>query len=172
MITVVNYGPISAYRIAAVVTSLGHRCQVLEPHETPTTAPSRVILSGGEPHVYESGAPSIPEWVIRGTMPVLGICFGMQLIAHHHGGRVERMVEQERGPMPIWIHRQGQLRARHRWMNRYDRVVSLPEGFRTLAVTHKGDIAAIGGRERWWGVQYHPEHPEHEDRALFRWFLR
>jgi len=126
--------------------------------------PRGLILSGGPASVYEPGAPRLAPGILEAGWPVLGICYGMQLMAHELGGRVAAAGEREYGPArlqvdapgePLFGGLAGELDV---WMSHGDRIEALPPGFRTLAHTANSPVAAMGhpGR-RLYGLQFHPE---------------
>jgi len=123
-----------------------------------------VILSGGPNSVYEDGAPMAPAWVFNAGVPILGICYGMQLIAHQLGGKVESVTEREYGHAVI--HKDGQGNVLFEgldseipvWMSHGDRIEELPPGFRSLAYSENSPIAVMGNEEgTYFGIQFHPE---------------
>ncbi len=123
-----------------------------------------VILSGGPNSVYEDGAPMAPAWVFDAGVPILGICYGMQLIAHQLGGKVESVTEREYGHAVI--HKDGQGNVLFEgldseipvWMSHGDRIEELPPGFRSLAYSENSPIAVMGNEEgTYFGIQFHPE---------------
>ena len=127
--------------------------------------PRAIILSGGPASVHGEGAYLIEKEVFELGVPVLGICYGMQLTCHLLGGRVARADEQEYGPARIKVDQgEGILHGFDAgeevdvWMSHADRVESLPDGFQALAATASTPFAAIGNLEkRIFGVQFHPE---------------
>jgi GMP synthase (glutamine-hydrolysing) len=123
--------------------------------------PRGYILSGGPASVYEPGAPQVPNYVLRGGQPVLGICYGMQALTHALGGRVAPSVEREYGPaqletlIPNPLIPPGQQRV---WMSHGDRIEAPPPGFVALARSDNSPVAAMGDLARgYFGVQFHPE---------------
>jgi GMP synthase (glutamine-hydrolysing) len=152
----------------------------LVPFDTPldtvrAMAPRGIILSGGPASVYDEGAPPMPDWVIRMGVPVLGICYGMQLLAHSLGGRVAPAqsreyglaeLQRESGDDPLM----GTLPERQQvWMSHGDRVEALPPGFRAVGHSRHSPYAVMGDRDRaLYAVQFHPEvvHTPHGSELL------
>ena len=126
--------------------------------------PRGFILSGGPASVYDEGAPTLPDYVLASGLPVLSICYGMQLLAHALGGRVAPAGEREYGPAelsvlalssPLFANLPFSMKI---WMSHGDRVEELPPGFAALASTANSPIAAMGNEARQlYGLQFHPE---------------
>ena len=135
------------------------------------------ILSGGPNSVYDPGAPSLPDYVIDSGLPVLGICYGMQLLTHRLGGKVAPSAEREYGPAVIETTRSNPLVAEGSqpvWMSHGDRIHAMPPGFEILARSENSPYAAMGDEQRkYYGVQFHPE-VRHTPggRELLRRFVR
>ncbi|MEK7656577.1 MAG: glutamine-hydrolyzing GMP synthase [Elusimicrobiota bacterium] len=125
--------------------------------------PAGVILSGGPASVSSRGAPRLPEGLLESGLPILGICYGMQLLALLHGGRVTRAKKREYGHAEVSVTGEDPLfaglsRTLKVWMSHGDGAERLGNGFKVLARTDAAPYAAIGDREkRWYGVQFHPE---------------
>jgi len=128
-------------------------------------APRAIILSGGPASVFAEGSPSVDPGVFELGVPVLGICYGMQLSSHLLGGKVERADEREYGPARLEVLRPEGLLHGFKvgshvdvWMSHGDRVERLPPGFETIARTSNSPFAAVANLERKiFGVQFHPE---------------
>jgi GMP synthase (glutamine-hydrolysing) len=126
--------------------------------------PRGFILSGGPASVYEPGAPQLPGYVLDSGLPVLGICYGMQLLAHNLGGRVAPAGRREYGLALLEVTDLGCPLfanlpfAQPVWMSHGDRIEALPPGFTVVAQTDNSPIAAMAhpGR-RLYGLQFHPE---------------
>jgi GMP synthase (glutamine-hydrolysing) len=131
------------------------------PEEVLRRHPKGIILSGGPASVYESGAPPLPAYVAESGLPVLGICYGMQLMTHALGGRVAGSSEREYGPAEVDVVLANPLlpAGRHLvWMSHGDRIESPPPGFEVLATSANSPCAAMIDRQRGWiGLQFHPE---------------
>lgn len=128
-------------------------------------APQAIILSGGPASTLGAEAPTVDRRIFEMGLPILGICYGMQLTCRMLGGEVERAAEGEYGPATIIVDKaEGVLRtlkqgdSSHVWMSHGDRVVKLPETFEVLAHSDGCPFAAVADVEkRFYGVQYHPE---------------
>ncbi|MBC8249064.1 MAG: glutamine-hydrolyzing GMP synthase [Anaerolineales bacterium] len=126
--------------------------------------PRGFILSGGPASVYDEGAPTLPDYVLASGLPVLSICYGMQVLAHALGGRVAPAGEREYGPAELSVQAlssplfAGLPFSTKVWMSHGDRVEELPPGFAALASTANSPIAALGDEARQlYGLQFHPE---------------
>jgi len=126
--------------------------------------PKGIILSGGPSSVHEQGAPFSDPAVFELGVPVLGICYGMQLMARQLGGSVERADRREYGPatididVPDELFRDIEREGVRVWMSHGDRILELPAGFSILARSDNSPAAAMGNSERrLYGVQFHPE---------------
>lgn len=133
-----------------------------------------IILSGGPSSVYVEGAPELDPKILGLDIPILGLCYGHQLIAHLFGGRVERGVKREYGSAYVTVDKpvgilQGLSRKEKVWMSHYDTVYSLSNDFEVLAHTDNCPIAAFRHKIRpIYGLQWHPEvvHTERGIRVL------
>ncbi len=130
--------------------------------------PAAYILSGGPASVYAPGAPHLPDYILASGKPVLGICYGMQLLAYHLGGQVDPAQDREYGParvhldvpeVPIFADVQlDSDGAMDVWMSHGDRITRLPAGFVALAHSQNSPMAAMGDINRgFYGLQFHPE---------------
>ncbi|CAN5821239.1 glutamine-hydrolyzing GMP synthase [soil metagenome] len=123
--------------------------------------PKGLILSGGPASVYEPGAPQLPSWIWEQNLPVLGICYGMQLIARDLGGAVKPADRREYGPAQIEVVGDSALfdglpDALDVWMSHGDHVDAMPQGFSLLAKSANAPVAAMGNGSVI-GIQFHPE---------------
>lgn len=125
--------------------------------------PVAIILSGGPSSVYEPGAPSFDREILDLGIPVLGICYGFQLLARELGGQVSQTGMREYGSTKLDVTNHGVLLAGQPnlqicWMSHGDQVVKSPAGFEVLASTETTPVAAFESVERKiFGVQWHPE---------------
>jgi GMP synthase (glutamine-hydrolysing) len=130
--------------------------------------PVGVVLSGGPSSVYDPGAPQCDPGVLSLGVPVLGICYGLQWIAHTLGGRVERAERREYGPAELDVRRASPLFADlpsrlKIWTSHGDHVLGMPPGFEVTGATGNALSAAEDRARRIFAVQFHPEvqHTEH-----------
>lgn len=125
--------------------------------------PMGIILSGGPNSVYDKGAPVCDPEIWKLGLPILGVCYGMQLMAQELGGKVEPAKVREFGRAMLTVVHHGMLfkgldPSIDSWMSHGDSVIGLPAGFRTVACTMTTPTAAIADEERgFYGVQFHPE---------------
>jgi GMP synthase (glutamine-hydrolysing) len=134
--------------------------------------PKAIVLSGGPASTLEPDSPSIDPRVFELGVPVLGICYGMQLMCRVLGGKVEKAQHREYGPAVIEVRQNVGVFAAFAtsdrsnvWMSHGDRVIALPPGFSTLALSDGSPFAAVGDpSRRIYGVQFHPE-VAHTDRG-------
>jgi GMP synthase (glutamine-hydrolysing) len=166
-VPVLDFGSQTAQLIVRRLRELGVYSELL-PHDAPEADvrrlnPRGIILSGGPASVYAAGAPQMPAWLPSAGLPMLGICYGMQLQAHALGGRVVGMQQREFGPATISVERAGALFAdlpadQPVWMSHGDHIEALPPGFLPMAQSAGAPFAAAGDPERrWYGIQFHPE---------------
>jgi GMP synthase (glutamine-hydrolysing) len=127
-------------------------------------SPKGIILSGGPSSVHDQGAPLADPEIFALGIPLLGICYGMQLMAHQLGGAVEKAERREYGPASVDITQPGDLfcdieqEAVRVWMSHGDRILRLPPSFEIMAHSDNSPAAAMGDRQRhFYGVQFHPE---------------
>jgi len=122
-----------------------------------------IILSGGPASVYDKGAPQVDPQIFSLGIPVLGICYGMQLMAHHLGGQVEFSARREYGPGILHVTNGSLLfdgigDQLDIWNSHGDKVAALPAGFRAAARTENSKFAAIEDPKReLYALQFHPE---------------
>src|SRR5213593_4764770 len=125
--------------------------------------PNGIILSGGPASVYDKGAPQIDAEIFSLGIPVLGICYGLMLMAHHLGGKVVFTGRREYGAGMLHINNGSELfdglgNQLEVWNSHGDEVTALPKGFRVVGTTEGCDFAAVEDRQRkLYGLQFHPE---------------
>ena len=178
---VVDFGAQYAQLIARRVREAGVYSEIV-PHgvtaeEVARRAPAGIVLSGGPASVYEPGAPALDPGILDLGVPVLGICYGFQVMAQQLGGRVAHTGAREYGSTAMHVAPDadsagllaGQPAEQTVWMSHGDSVAEAPEGFRVLASSPATPVAAFASDERrLYGVQWHPEvkHSDYGQRVL------
>ncbi len=166
-VVVLDFGSQYSMLIARRIRELNVYCELV-PHDTPwerilEMKPKGFILSGGPASVYDDKAPFAPVGLFDQKVPVLGICYGMQLMAHQLGGRVEPSESREYGhavlhqndeESPLFENIPSAVPV---WMSHGDKVAEMPPGFRSLAFTDNSPVAVMGNDEGLIGLQFHPE---------------
>ncbi len=166
-VVVLDYGGQYSQLIARRVRECGVFSTLLPhhvgPEEVARRKPLGLILSGGPASVYADGAPKLDPGLLELGIPVLGICYGMQLIARELGGNVEGAEVGEYGRSQLTVHSHGRLLAdtpdeQACWMSHRDTVFDAPPGFEALASSTASPVAAIESVGRGvYGIQFHPE---------------
>jgi GMP synthase (glutamine-hydrolysing) len=165
-VVVLDFGSQFAQLIARRVRELNVYSELL-PHDTPMAELERrgakaVILSGGPSSVYDDDAPRADPALWSGRIPVLGICYGLQLMAHELGGEVVASKRREYGPATVSL-TDGDLfagieRVQPVWMSHGDSILRPPEGFHATAQTDSTPYAGLADPGRnLYGIQFHPE---------------
>ena len=166
-VLVVDYGGQYSQLIARRIRDCGVFSELL-PHQAPVEeiaarAPRGIVLSGGPASVYAPGAPRLDPQLLELGIPVLGICYGMQLLMHELGGRVEQAEVGEFGRSDLTVNEPGLLlqglpSEQTCWMSHRDTVFAPPAGFTALASSTASPVAAVEDAERRiYGIQFHPE---------------
>ena len=124
--------------------------------------PKGVILSGGPCSVYDADAPAADAAVLQLGVPILGICYGLQFMAHHLGGKVESAASREYGHAKVTLIKETPLFAglpetMDVWMSHGDHAAELPPGFERVAQTENAVAGIANEEKRMWAVQFHPE---------------
>src|SRR6476661_7294612 len=166
-VVVLDYGGQYSQLIARRVRECGVFSELLPHHvgaeEVARRRPKGLILSGGPASVYAEGAPRLEPELLELGIPVLGICYGMQLVALSLGGRVEGAEVGEFGRSKLTVREPGELLAglpaeQSCWMSHRDTVFAAPPGFTALASSTASPVAAFESAERAiYGIQFHPE---------------
>ncbi|HYC07409.1 MAG TPA: glutamine-hydrolyzing GMP synthase [Candidatus Binatia bacterium] len=166
-IVVLDFGSQFAQLIARRIRELNVYSELL-PHDTPWAEierrrPRAVILSGGPMSVYEDGAPRPDAAVWSGRVPVLGICYGAQLMVHELGGSIMPSSHREYGPASLTITEEDGIfadldREQPVWMSHGDSIARLPEGFHATAQSGSSPFAGLVDPDRrMYGILFHPE---------------
>ena len=171
-IAILDFGSQYTQLIARRVREANVYCEIF-PWDAPVEkvlalSPKAYILSGGPNSVYDDGAPTLPHYVIDQHVPVLGICYGMQLLAYNLGGKVAPSQHREYGPALLEIidnqsplfqsALSNQQSAISVWMSHGDRLDAPPPGFHVIARSANSPIAAMADPDRQlYAIQFHPE---------------
>ncbi len=182
-VLVLDFGGQYSQLIARRIRECGVFSELL-PHDTPIEKirerrPAGIVLSGGPASVYADGAPELRTELLELGVPVLGICYGMQIMVQQLGGRVEQAESGEFGRAQLEVGEPGRLLAglpseQQCWMSHRDTVFEPPPGFTALASSPESPVAACEDVARGlYGIQFHPEvvHTPHGGEILTR-FLR
>ncbi len=166
-VVVIDFGSQYSMLIARRVRECQVYSEVL-PYDTDwqriaSIKPRGFIFSGGPASVYDDGAPLAPSHIYESHLPILGICYGMQVLTHHFGGRVALGARHEYGhailhqgavESPIFADLPPSMPV---WMSHGDLIVDVPPGFTVLGYTENSPIAAMGNEQGIIGIQFHPE---------------
>ena len=166
-IIVIDFGSQYNLLIARRIRELKVYCEIV-PHDTPWEKiahlnPKGFILSGGPASVYQKKAPLAPAYIYEKDLPVLGICYGMQVITKQLGGRVEKGTKREYGhavlhfsdvDSPLFADMPDSSPV---WMSHADKIAEIPPGFTALAYTENSPVAVMGRDNKIFGLQFHPE---------------
>ena len=166
-VAILDFGSQYTQLIARRFRELSVYSEILPPRTTAAALRARgvkgVVLSGGPQSVYAKGAPRCEKAVFESGIPVLGICYGMQLMSHHLGGEVKPFGAKEFGPADVRVKAGSRLLdglAAHTpvWMSHGDSLAKTPPGFEVIASTANTPVAAIEDEGRkLFGIQFHPE---------------
>ena len=167
LVLVIDFGGQYSQLMARRIRECGVYCEIL-PFTTPATAiaarkPRGIVFSGGPSSVYSDGAPVCEEGLFSMGMPILGICYGMQLTTRMLGGDVARAATREYGNTRLYLDStagifSGLSGETPVWMSHGDYVAAPPDGFTVTAHTNSTPVAAMADEtRRIYGVQFHPE---------------
>jgi GMP synthase (glutamine-hydrolysing) len=180
-IAVLDFGSQYSQLIARRVREAQVYCELF-PFDAPEATvmalnPKAFILSGGPNSVYDPGAPALPDYILKSGLPILGICYGMHLLARALGGGVAASPQREYGRAEVRPLAGSALLPREAfqaWMSHGDRVDRLPDGFQTTAGSDNCPIAAMENpAARRYAIQFHPEvNHTQRGREILAAFLR
>ena len=167
LVLILDFGGQYTQLIARRVRELHVFCEII-PFDTPletlaARSPRAIILSGGPASVYAASAPVCDTAVLEAGIPLLGICYGAQLMANLLGGSVEHAPSGEYGKTTVRLDESSSLfrglpAETSCWMSHTDRIGAIPPGFRTIACTPACPVAAMENPDRrQFGIQFHPE---------------
>lgn len=167
LVIVLDFGAQYKQLIARRVREANVYCEVL-PFDTPIETiqeknPKGIIFTGGPSVVYEENAPIVDKAILELGIPVLGICYGSQLIGHLLGGKVEKATQREYGKKELILSKENPLfknvdKSTTCWMSHTYYVSEPPTGFEVIAHTDTCDVAALANdAQKIYGVQFHPE---------------
>ena len=183
-IVIVDFGSQYSRLIARRIRELKVYCEIVPPEtswdDVARINPRGVVLSGGPAGVYDDDAPLAPTWVYEQSLPILGICYGMQVLTHQLGGKVVPGLKREYGhavlyqnvsESPIFTNLPPSSPI---WMSHGDQIEKLPPGFSPLAYTDNSPVAVMGNGRNIFGLQFHPEvvHTEHGKAVLENFLYR
>jgi GMP synthase (glutamine-hydrolysing) len=174
-VLILDFGSQYTQLIARRVREIGVYCEIhpydLDESTLQVFAPQGIILSGGPASTVGEAAPKVSPLIFTLGVPLLGICYGMQVMAAQLGGKVEVSTHREYGYAQVRVHGHSRLLREIEdhttsdgealldvWMSHGDRVISLPEGFERIALTDNTPIAGMADEtRRFYGLQFHPE---------------
>ena len=163
-IAVIDYGSQYSQLIVRRLRGLGYFAKLYLPgHWDDLDRPAAVVLSGGPARVNEPGAPDVDFDRLQSLgCPVLGVCYGMQLLNRKFGGTVAHCGDREYGPVTMEVRHPDALLKNLPaqstiWMSHSDSVAELPPGCEVLAVNPRGTPVAVRWNDRFFGIQFHPE---------------
>jgi len=176
-LVVLDFGSQVTQLIARRIRELGVYAEIL-PYNTPAAKlrerdPQALILSGGPSSIYDEGAPEVDPAIFELGVPILGICYGLYVLAAGLGGTVIPALEREFGAAQVLVDEAAGPLARFTpgattsvWMSHGDKIERLPAGFRTVGHSpHCEHAAIVDDARQLWGVQFHPE-VTHTDRGI------
>jgi GMP synthase (glutamine-hydrolysing) len=166
-VAIIDFGSQYSHLIARRIRECNVYCELFH-YATPLSKimaihPRGFILSGGPASVYEKGAPLTPVGIYESHLPVLGICYGMQAIAHQLGGTVAPGSKREYGQAVLHVSEEnsplfyGLEDSLTVWMSHGDQIMDMPPGFRSSAYTENSPNAVISDGSKIFGLQFHPE---------------
>ena len=167
LVLVIDFGGLYNQLVARRVRECNVYCEIysykVALEKIKEKKPMGIILTGGPNSCYEEGAPTADEALFKQGIPVLGLCYGDQLMAHVLGGKVERAENREYGKTDICLDTDSKLfegieTENTCWMSHFDYISRMPEGFRSVAHTVNCPVAAMENVEAGlYGLQFHPE---------------
>ena len=167
MVLILDYGSQFSMLITRRIRELNIYSELVpwdvDPIELSYNNIKAIILSGGPASVYDESAPDLPEWVLETDIPILGICYGMQILAQKLGGTVSSADNREYGHALIDTNSEDQKLFKNLpnslsvWMSHGDQITELPPDLKVIAKSQNAPIAAISDSKDRYGIQFHPE---------------
>ena len=164
MVLVFNFGGQYAHLIARRVRDLGVKSELVSPditqEEIKNKKPQALIFSGSPISCYEKNAPKVDKKIYELGLPILGICYGLQLMTHQLGGKVTSHESKQFGKTRLFIKKsdlfEGLAKEETVWFSHGDQADKLPKGFRVIGSTKNARIAAIENTsQKLYGIQFH-----------------
>jgi GMP synthase (glutamine-hydrolysing) len=182
IVVILDFGSQYTQLIARKIREIGVYCEIfpysVDLARIESLQPIGIILSGGPRSVNEMDAPACEAGVFRLGVPILGICYGIQLIAKLHGGEVQKSEKREYGRAHLFVDApngllEGIENGDTVWMSHGDSIIRMPAGFRTLAHSENSPYGSIRNESATiYGVQFHPEvHHTPKGKVILRNFL-
>jgi len=182
IVLILDFGSQYTQLIARKIRELGVYCEIfpynINLDKIVSINPKGIVLSGGPRSVTESDAPICDEGIFNLNIPVLGICYGLQLITKLYKGKIVKSKKREYGKAHIFMDErdillEGLQNGDVVWMSHQDRILKIPEGFKTLAHSDNSPYAAIRSiKGHVYGVQFHPEvHHTQKGKRILKNFL-
>jgi GMP synthase (glutamine-hydrolysing) len=182
IVLILDFGSQYTQLIARKIRELGVYCEIfpynINLDKIVSINPKGIVLSGGPRSVTESDAPVCDEGIFNLNIPVLGICYGLQLITKLYKGKIVKSKKREYGKAHIFLDERDMLLKGLQngdvvWMSHQDRILKMPEGFKTLAHSDNSPYAAIRSiKGHVYGVQFHPEvHHTQKGKRILKNFL-
>lgn len=166
-VLIIDFGSQVTQLIARRIREIGVYSEIKNPDDIKISdvqndTPKAIIFSGGPNSVYEKDSPTIPKDIFNLNIPILGICYGQQLICHLLGGKVGASNEREFGKAEIEITKESSLltglSSKVVWMSHGDKAENIPDNFEVIAKTSSAPYAAIANeKDKIYGLQFHPE---------------
>lgn len=167
MIVIIDFGSQTTHLIGRRIRDLGVSVEIVTPQEALSSVekykPKGIILSGGPSSVYASDGLLIDKKIFQKDIPVLGICYGLQVMSHMLGGKVESGKRKEYGPEVLTITNPtilfaGLKKNEHVWNSHFDQAILPPKGAKVTGSTPSVEVAAFSDEAKnFYGVQFHPE---------------
>jgi len=152
-VCIINYGSFSTLNISKILSNYNISYEIIDKNQYPKYIPTHVILSGGPEHVYEK-CDILPNWIIYNTFPVLGICYGCQVIVNTFGGEIKKF-NLEKGIYQITNILNNE--KKYVWLNHYDYITKIPKDFKLIEIVDNSKSVASLEYGRFTCVMYHPE---------------